>query len=84
MIAAPDERHRLHLGIAEAGKLLAIKGRHREALHRYREALRLAHSARAPQLFGRHYLQCVLESLEHLSDHPNVREIPGRGAEPAA
>ncbi|TFI59037.1 peptidylprolyl isomerase [Sphingomonas parva] len=79
----PD-RHRLHMGIAEAGKLLAVNGRHKEALNRYREALRLAHSAQAPQLFGRHYLQCVLESLEHLSDHVNVQDLAGRAADAAA
>ena len=77
--ATPD-RHRLHLGIAEAGKLLALKGRHKEALQRYREALKLAHSAGAPQLFGRHYLQCVLESLEHLGDHVGLRDLAGQAA----
>ena len=84
MNAAPADRHRLHLGVAEAGKLLPIKGRHKEALHRYREALRLAHSAKAPELFGRHYLQCVLESLEHLADHASVRDLAGRAADAAA
>ncbi len=58
--------HALHAGIAESGKLLALKGRHEQALVRYREALQLAQSARAPQIFARHYLHCVLESLEHL------------------
>lgn len=80
MNAPASDRHRLHLGIAEAGKLLAIKGRHKEALQRYREALRLAHSAGAPQLFGRHYLQCVLESLEHLADHVGLRDLAGQAA----
>lgn len=81
--AQPDP-HRLHLGVAEAGKLLAIKGRHKEALGKYREALQLAHSARAPQLFGRHYLQCVLESLEHLGDHRGVLDLAQGAAEAAA
>ncbi|EGW55133.1 peptidyl-prolyl cis-trans isomerase [Candidatus Endoriftia persephonae] len=56
--------HQLHLSIAEAGKLLALKGNHTEALQHYREALRLAVSAKAPEVFFRHYTQCVLESLE--------------------
>ncbi|PVM87140.1 peptidylprolyl isomerase [Caulobacter endophyticus] len=56
--------HRLHAGVAEAGKVLALKGRHDQALAKYREALRLAHGVRAPQIFARHYLHCVLESLE--------------------
>jgi len=56
--------HALHVGIAEAGKLAALKGEHAEALRHYREALRLAHAIRAPEVFFRHYTQCVLESLE--------------------
>lgn len=65
--AADAERgHRLHIGIAEQGKLLALRGRHAEALAHYREALRMAHARGAPQVIGRHYLHCVLESLEHM------------------
>ena len=79
-----DGVHRLHMGVAEAGKLLAMKGRHKEALAKYREALQLAHGARAPQLFARHYLHCVLESLEHLGDHVRVAELAGAAADNAA
>ncbi len=56
--------HELHLSIAETGKLFALKGQHSEALRHYREALRLAVSSKAPEVFFRHYTQCVLESLE--------------------
>lgn len=76
--------HRIHMGLAEAGKLLALKGRHRDALAKYRDALRLAHGARAPQIFARHYLHCVLESLEHLGDHARVAELAGAAAAEAA
>lgn len=75
--------HELHIGIAEAGKLLAIKGKHKEALERYREALRLAQSARAPDVFGRHYLQCVLESLEKLGDNARVIDLAMHAADAA-
>ena len=54
----------MHLGIAEAGKVHALAGRHSEALRHYREAIRLAVAAKAPEIFFRHYSQCVLESLE--------------------
>ena len=54
----------MHLGIAEAGKVHALAGRHAEALRHYREAIRLAVAAKAPEIFFRHYSQCVLESLE--------------------
>ena len=56
--------HEVHLSIAEAGKLHALKGNHKEALRHYREAMRLAVSSKAPEVFFRHYTQCVLESLE--------------------
>lgn len=56
--------HELHLGIAEHGKVRALKGDHLEALRHYREALRLAVSSKAPEVFFRHYTQCVMESLE--------------------
>ncbi|MEM9059525.1 MAG: peptidylprolyl isomerase [Pseudomonadota bacterium] len=59
-----EARHDFHLGIAEAGKLAAVAGDHKEALRHYREALRLAQAAKAPEVFFRHYTQCVLESLE--------------------
>lgn len=62
----------LHLGIAEQGKLLALKGDHQGALTHFREALRMAVSSQAPELFFRHYTQCVIESLEHMSAHQEV------------
>ncbi len=55
----------LHVGYAENGKLLALAGKHADALRHYREALRLAVATDAPPVFARHYTQCVLESLEH-------------------
>lgn len=59
-MSAPNV-HQLHAGVAEGGKLLALKGQHREALVCYREALRMARSVNAPQVFARHYLHCVLD-----------------------
>lgn len=75
--------HRIHVGVAEGGKVLALKGRHADALVRYREALRLACSARAPQVFPRHYLHCVLESLEHLGEHRQAAELAAEAARAA-
>lgn len=63
-----------HLGIAEAGKLLALSGRHPEALVHYREAIRLAIADRVPDVFFRHYTQCVLESLERTGSYSEVIE----------
>lgn len=67
--------HDLHLGVAEAGKASAVKGDHKEALRHYREALKLAVSSKAPEVFFRHYTQCVLESLELTDAFPDVIEF---------
>lgn len=64
--------HDIHFGIAEAGKFAALAGDHREALRHYREALRMAVSAGSPEVFFRHYTQCVLESLELLGDYDAI------------
>jgi hypothetical protein len=77
-------RHRLHVGVAEAGKVHALARRHREALDRYREAMRLAEQARAPQLFARHYLYCMLDSLEHLGATESVVAIATAAAQATA
>lgn len=66
MSSSDDEtKITLHVGYAEQGKLLALAGRHTDALRHYREALRLAVASDAPPVFAHHYTQCVLESLEH-------------------
>ncbi|MET0179130.1 MAG: hypothetical protein ABW194_01445 [Novosphingobium sp.] len=80
MTAAGANPHALHAGIAEQGKLLALRGDHRAALTRYREALRLAATARAPQIVARHYLYCILESLERMGDHRAMAELAGNAA----
>ncbi|WP_211227196.1 hypothetical protein [Saccharospirillum impatiens] len=67
----PDT-HAYHLGVAEAGKCCALRGDHAEALRHYREAIKLAVSARAPEVFFRHYSQCVLESLELTGSYQEV------------
>lgn len=59
-----DKVHLLHLGLAEQGKLHALKHEHEEALKHYREAIKIAVSLKAPEVFFRHYTQCVIESLE--------------------
>lgn len=64
--------HLLHLGVAEQGKLYLLEGRHDEALRHFREAIRMAVAARAPEIFFRHYTQCVLESLELSGDFDEI------------
>ncbi len=73
--AAATLRHEMHLGIAEAGKVHALARRHPEALRHYREAMRLAVAARAPEVFFRHYLQCTLESLELMESYDEVIRV---------
>ena len=67
-------RHILHLSLAEHGKLCLLRGDGNEALRHFREALRLCVSAKAPEVFFRHYTQCVLEALEKAG---NFAEVAG-------
>jgi tetratricopeptide (TPR) repeat protein len=62
----------LHLCIAEQGKLLALAGKHTDALHYYREAMHIAVSQKAPEVFFRHYLECSLEALELMGSYDEV------------
>jgi tetratricopeptide (TPR) repeat protein len=73
--AGKSSVHELHIGVAEAGKLAALKGDHGEALRHYREAIRMAVSAKAPEVFFRHYTQCTLESLELTGDYAEIIEF---------
>lgn len=73
--SSQNQSHSIHLSIAETGKLLALKGKHKDALQHYREALRLAVSSKAPEIFFRHYTQCVLESLELTGEYKEIIEF---------
>ena len=69
---ASENVHEIHLSIAENGKLQALKGNHEAALKGYREAIQLAVSSKAPEVFFRHYTQCVLESLELTGSYDEI------------
>lgn len=64
--------HLMHLGLAEQGKIHALKNQHQEALMHYREAIKIAVSLKAPEVFFRHYTQCVVESLERKGSYDEV------------
>jgi tetratricopeptide (TPR) repeat protein len=61
-----------HLAIAEQGKVYALEGQHAFALAYYREAIRLTVQSGEPEIVFRHYLECVLESLEKMGAYPEV------------
>jgi tetratricopeptide (TPR) repeat protein len=63
---------RLHMGIAEQGKVYALAGKHALALQYYRHAIHMAVQAGDPEIFFRHYLECVMESLEQMGAHVEV------------
>jgi tetratricopeptide (TPR) repeat protein len=63
---------RLHAGIAEYGKVCALRGDHVAALMHYREAMSVAIRQSAPDVIVRHYLECALESLEHMGAYAEV------------
>ncbi|NJM51403.1 MAG: peptidylprolyl isomerase [Sphingomonadales bacterium] len=66
--------HIMHLSIAEYGKLCLIKGDVGEALRHFREAIQLSVSAKAPEVFFRHYTHCVLEALEKAGNFDEVED----------
>lgn len=61
-----------HLAIAEQGKVYALEGQHGAALAYYREAIRLTVQAGEPEIVFRHYLECVLESLEKMGSYDEL------------
>ena len=69
---------KLHMGIAEQGKLYALQGRHKMALQYYRVAMQMTVQAGDPEVFFRHYLECVIESLEQTESYPEVLEYCDR------
>lgn len=62
----------LHLQIAENGKILALKGDHKEALRHYKEAMRMCQSVDNSELFLQHYSLCAMESLELMEAHEEI------------
>ena len=67
-----------HFQVAEAGRAAALRGDHKAALTQYREAMRIAVSMSAPEVFFRHYLEATLESLELMKAYDNVLEYCDR------
>lgn len=63
---------KLHMGIAEQGKLYAIEGNHKLALLYYRNAMSRSVEAKDPEVFFRHYLEAALESMEKLGYNEEV------------
>jgi len=64
----------LHLGIAEQGKLHAVAGDHQLALMYYRRAMQMTVENGDEEWFFRHYLECVIESLELMGEYDDVLE----------
>ncbi len=72
---------RRHVGIAEQGKLYALAGDHGKALFYYRTAMNQTVNAKDPEIFFRHYLECVMESLEHMGAFQEVLEYCDKAIE---
>jgi len=67
-----DEQPGLHFGIAEYGKVCALRGDHVPALMHYRQAMAMAARQQAPEVVLRHYLECALESLEQMGAYDEL------------
>ncbi len=73
-----EKGFQLHMGIAEQGKLYALEGNHKLALLYYQTAISMTIKAKDPEIFFRHYLECSLESMEHLGMLEEVLEYCDR------
>lgn len=80
-VKAEDEGLRLHIGLAEQGKLYALGGDHKRALLYYRRAIRMSVQRGDPEIFFRHYLECVMESLERMAQYDDVVAYCDKGIE---
>jgi len=68
----------LHVGVAEHGKVCALDGDHVTALMHYREAMSICVRLNAPAIVVRHYLECALESLEHMGAYDELLQYCDR------
>ena len=73
-----SKTNNLHFGIAEHGKICALQGDHVNALMHYREAINLSVKNQAPEVVFRHYLECSLESLEHMGAYSELIDYCNR------
>ncbi len=64
-----------HFRVAETGKKYALKGDMERALACYRLAMRLTINKKGPELYFRHYLECLVEGLELNGDYDEVLEL---------
>lgn len=55
---------KIHVGIAEQGKIHALNGNYPEALRYYRKAIEMAVVGGDEAIYTRHYVWCMLEALE--------------------
>jgi len=71
----------LHAAVAEHGKICALDGDHVAALMHYREAMSMGVRQNAPAIVMRHYLECALESLEHMGAYDELLQYCDRAVE---
>jgi tetratricopeptide (TPR) repeat protein len=67
-----ETKPNLHLQIAENGKVLALRGDHKEALRHYKEAMRMCQTVENSEFFLQHYSLCAMESLELMEAHEEI------------
>ncbi len=71
----------LHGGVAEYGKVCALRGDHVGALLHYRAAMSMAIVQQTPPVVIRHYMECALESLEQMGAYDEVLAYCDRAIE---
>lgn len=64
-----------HLCLAEAGKLAVTKSKYTEGLDYLRAALSLSVRLQAPVIFSRHYVDCIIDTLEQANEYEQALRI---------
>jgi len=63
---------KVHVAIAEQGKLHALQAQHPKAMQYYKHAMQMALQAEDDPQYVNHYLGCLLESLEHTGKYADI------------
>ncbi len=72
-LASTVKKHiKIHQAIAEQGKLYALEGNHDLACRYYKHAMQMAVQSEENHSFLKHYLECLLESLELTANYGSV------------
>lgn len=76
-----QKRRKLHMGVAEQGKLYALEENYPMALAHYQQAVHLCVQGKDPEVFFRHYLECIMEVMEQDKNFDKVLDYCNKAIE---